>query len=150
MSTESLDRFLEAEKLLKLGKNDEAFHLFAKFIQDESCNLPLRHKNELARAFNERGYIQYLRVDFQSAIEDYSEAIALDEDFAVAYYNRGLVQYRLGALRSVRTAEGRDSSCVRYRLIYIGFCAMEWYCSAVCMYRSYTQTHCTLLCTFVC
>ena len=100
MSTESLNNFLEAEKLLKLGKNDEAFHLLAKFIQDESCSLPLRHRNELAKAFNERGYIHYLRVDFQSAIDDYSEAIALNEGFTVAYYNRGLVQYRLGACSS--------------------------------------------------
>lgn len=109
MSTESLDSFLEAEKLLKLGRNDEAFHLIAKFIQEESCSLPLRHKNELARAFNERGYIQYLRVDFQSAIDDYSKAIALNEDFTVAYYNRGLVQYRLGALTCARTVKGKGT-----------------------------------------
>ena len=107
MSTESLDSFLEAEKLLKLGRNDEAFHLIAKFIQEESCSVPLRHQNELARAFNERGYIQYLRVDFQSAIDDYSKAIALDADFTVAYYNRGLVQYRLGALTCVRSVKAK-------------------------------------------
>ena len=103
MATEALGSFLEAEKLLKLGKNEEAFHLITKFIQDESFSLPLRHKDELARAYNERGYIQYLRVNFDSAIEDYSKAIALNDGFTVAYYNRGLVQYRLGASISVRS-----------------------------------------------
>ena len=125
MSTESLDNFLEAEKLLKLGRNDEAFHLLAKFIQDESCSLPLRHRNELAKAFNERGYIQYLKVDFQSAIDDYSEAIALNEDFAVAYYNRGLVQYRLGAISSEQlrlsaVAIMCKGYCQIYRLLIAG------------------------------
>ena len=103
MATETLDNFLEGEKLLKLGRNDEAFHLIAKFIQDVSRRFPLQHKDELARAYNERGYIQYLRVDFDSAIDDYSKAIALNEDFTVAYYNRGLVQYRLGASICVRS-----------------------------------------------
>ena len=35
---------------------------------------------------------------FKEAIEDYTEAIKIDPTFAVAYYNRGQVQYRLGEI----------------------------------------------------
>ena len=47
-------------------------------------------------AFNARGHIKYLWVDFDGAVEDYTEAIRRNPDFAVAYYNRGQIHYRLG------------------------------------------------------
>ena len=38
----------------------------------------------------------FAQVDFDGAIADYSAAIGLDPGLTVAYYNRGLVHYRLG------------------------------------------------------
>lgn len=51
---------------------------------------------KLALAYNNRGLVRYLQVDFQSAIADFSIALHLDDELAVAHYNRGLVYYRLG------------------------------------------------------
>ncbi len=50
----------------------------------------------LALAHNNRGHVKYMRVDFADAVDDYTMALELDDQFAVAYYNRGLVHYRLG------------------------------------------------------
>ncbi|XP_046990853.1 uncharacterized protein LOC124595963 isoform X3 [Schistocerca americana] len=52
---------------------------------------------DAALAYNNRGHIRYLQVNFDGAIEDYDKAIAIDPDLAVAYYNRGTVFYRLEA-----------------------------------------------------
>uniref|UniRef100_A0A8C3B8N9 Tetratricopeptide repeat domain 32 n=1 Tax=Cairina moschata TaxID=8855 RepID=A0A8C3B8N9_CAIMO len=51
---------------------------------------------DLATAFNNRGHIRYLRVEFAAAMEDYAAAIESQPGFEVPYYNRGLVLYRLG------------------------------------------------------
>ena len=51
---------------------------------------------DLSRAYNERGFYHYMMVDFYLAIEDYNESILLDPKFEIAFYNRGLVRYRLG------------------------------------------------------
>ncbi|XP_067840454.1 tetratricopeptide repeat protein 32 isoform X2 [Heptranchias perlo] len=51
---------------------------------------------DLANAYNNRGQIKYLRVDFCEAMDDYTLAIQHKEDFEVPYYNRGLIRYRLG------------------------------------------------------
>ncbi|MBN3277417.1 TTC32 protein, partial [Polyodon spathula] len=53
---------------------------------------------DLAVAYNNRGQVKYLRVDFYDAMEDYTSAIRAKKDFAVPYYNRGLIRYRLGFL----------------------------------------------------
>lgn len=50
----------------------------------------------LATAYNNRGQIKYLRVDFHEAVEDYTSAIEQDSRFEIPYYNRGLIHYRLG------------------------------------------------------
>ncbi|XP_004696109.1 tetratricopeptide repeat protein 32 [Echinops telfairi] len=51
---------------------------------------------DLATAYNNRGQIKYLRVEFHEAMDDYTSAIAAQPNFEVPYYNRGLVLYRLG------------------------------------------------------
>jgi len=51
----------------------------------------------LSRAWNDRGHLKYLQVKFDEAISDYTRAIELDKDFAIPYYNRGQVHYRMGA-----------------------------------------------------
>lgn len=50
----------------------------------------------LATAYNNRGQIKYLRVDFHEAVEDFTSAIQQDSRFEIPYYNRGLIHYRLG------------------------------------------------------
>ncbi|VFV47370.1 tetratricopeptide repeat protein 32 [Lynx pardinus] len=51
---------------------------------------------DLATAYNNRGQIKYLRVDFYEAMDDYTSAIRVQPTFEVPYYNRGLILYRLG------------------------------------------------------
>ncbi|XP_069742569.1 tetratricopeptide repeat protein 32 [Narcine bancroftii] len=87
----------------------EAVELFQKqnFKTAEECYTKFihictegkqKHKcaQDLANAYNNRGYIKYLRVDFHEAMDDYTLAIENKEDFEVPYYNRGLIKYRLG------------------------------------------------------
>lgn len=72
-----------------------AEQLYSQFIshcsQSRSCGA-----NDLATAFNNRGQIRYLRVDFTEAIEDYTCAIQVQAHFEIPHYNRGLIHYRLG------------------------------------------------------
>lgn len=97
-----LRSFRKAQDLLRLGKNDDAFESFTEFIERESFLLELGHHKELSQAYNERGYIRYLRVDFGKAVDDYTKSISLDEDFPVPYYNRGQIHYRLGRYHLAR------------------------------------------------
>lgn len=73
----------------------EAEELYTKFIssclQSRECDA-----NGLATAYNNRGQIKYLRVDFTEAVEDYTAAIQTDSRFETPFYNRGLIRYRLG------------------------------------------------------
>lgn len=71
---------------------EELYSLYiCQCLQSSSCKAA-----DLATAFNNRGQIRYLRVDFPEAIEDYSCAIRAQDDFEIPYYNRGLIHYRLG------------------------------------------------------
>ncbi|KAL3891750.1 hypothetical protein ACJMK2_003999 [Sinanodonta woodiana] len=94
----------EAEHLEKLGKLDEAFNAYTQFITrmeeylSKVTDLSETHilKDELGVAYNNRGYIRYLAVDFDEAIKDYSHGLANNPKIACAYYNRGLIHYRMG------------------------------------------------------
>ncbi|KAK5852827.1 hypothetical protein PBY51_006666 [Eleginops maclovinus] len=72
-----------------------AEELYTKFIssclQSRECE-----DSHLAIAYNNRGQIKYLRVDFREAVEDFSSAIQSDSSFETPFYNRGLIHYRLG------------------------------------------------------
>lgn len=48
-----------------------------------------------AKDYFERGIASYDFGDYQQAILDYDQAIALDPEYIEAYYNRGLVHYYL-------------------------------------------------------
>ena len=61
----------------------------------------IRYQALLTQAFNNRGQVKYLRVDFDEAIEDYTAALKVDSDFAIGYYNRGQIHYRLGMRNNV-------------------------------------------------
>jgi tetratricopeptide (TPR) repeat protein len=43
--------------------------------------------------YNSRGLVYRNKNDFDRAIADYSQAIFLDAEFVVAYYNRGSAHY---------------------------------------------------------
>ncbi|XP_061560757.1 tetratricopeptide repeat protein 32 [Phycodurus eques] len=84
-----------------------AEELYNRFIS--SCeHFREREASCLATAYNNRGQIKYIRVDFNEAVEDYTSAIQADDKFEVAFYNRGLINYRLGffddAVRDFRQA----------------------------------------------
>uniref|UniRef100_A0A3Q0RQH0 Tetratricopeptide repeat domain 32 n=1 Tax=Amphilophus citrinellus TaxID=61819 RepID=A0A3Q0RQH0_AMPCI len=70
-----------------------AEELYTKFIS--SCIQTEREASSLATAYNNRGQIKYLRVDFYEAMDDYTSAIQADSQFEVPFYNRGLIHYRL-------------------------------------------------------
>jgi len=91
-----MEIYKKAKRLLETGQLEASFKLFSEFIEDrKDCGSP-DLLAELTDAYNSRGHIRYLWVEFDEAIEDYSEAIKLDPKFAVAYYNRGQIHYRLG------------------------------------------------------
>ncbi|KAI8506021.1 Tetratricopeptide repeat [Branchiostoma belcheri] len=63
-------------------------------VSPASCET--KRISDLVMAYNNRGQIKYLRVDFDQAVEDYTAAIGVAPDVAVPYYNRGQIHYRLG------------------------------------------------------
>lgn len=88
------DALKELDKLIELSKKCKE--------QSESLN------HLLSCAWNDRGHLKYLKVDFDAAISDYTQAIELDKNFAVPYYNRGQIHYRMGryeeAVKDLRQA----------------------------------------------
>ncbi|XP_031178435.1 tetratricopeptide repeat protein 32 isoform X1 [Sander lucioperca] len=84
-----------AHSEFKIQHFKRAEEMYSKFIssclQSRECEA-----SDLAIAYNNRGQIKYLRVDFHEAVEDYTSAIQTDSRFEIAFYNRGLIHYRLG------------------------------------------------------
>ena len=56
---------------------------------------------------------RYLKVDFTEAVADYTSAIEHNPVLAVAYYNRGLIHYRLGRL-TLRLQELKPALAMTY------------------------------------
>uniref|UniRef100_A0A6B0UTD7 Uncharacterized protein n=1 Tax=Ixodes ricinus TaxID=34613 RepID=A0A6B0UTD7_IXORI len=55
-----------------------------------------QRRHELALAYNDRGHIHYRLIEFDEAVDDYTEALKYNDCLAAAYYNRGTVHYRMG------------------------------------------------------
>lgn len=91
-----MELYRQAKSLLEVKELDESFRVFTDFINCQRSLEQPEYRGELTDAYNSRGHIRYLWVDFDEAIEDYSEALKLDPKLAVAYYNRGQIHYRLG------------------------------------------------------
>uniref|UniRef100_A0A5F9CU75 Tetratricopeptide repeat domain 32 n=1 Tax=Oryctolagus cuniculus TaxID=9986 RepID=A0A5F9CU75_RABIT len=92
-----------AQAHFERGEYAEAEALYSAYIRQCACaaagdaNLGSKCSPEdLATAYNNRGQIKYLRVDFYEAMDDYTRAIEVRPSFEVPYYNRGLILYRLG------------------------------------------------------
>jgi len=113
LSGEVVSRLLSASNM---ADNIAALYDRAKLLQSNGCHsdalkeldkvirLAEQYKEEtksishlLSCAWNDRGHLKYLQVKFDDAILNYSRAIELDKDFAIPYYNRGQVHYRMGA-----------------------------------------------------
>ena len=56
-----------------------------------------------AKEFFNRAFGKYKQGDYQGAIEDYTQAIRLDPNYAIAYNNRGIARRKLGDLQEAIT-----------------------------------------------
>jgi len=92
--TSSMDVYEKAKALLSAGQLEKSYQLYNQFI--DSHKESREYTAAVTDAYNSRGHIKYLWVDFPGATEDYSQAIARDPSFATAHYNRGQVKYRIG------------------------------------------------------
>ncbi|KAM9797828.1 tetratricopeptide repeat protein 32 [Neosynchiropus ocellatus] len=102
MAEEDLPVFRYANDEFKQQNYQQAEALYSKFI---SCCGEIRNCDaaDVATAYNNRGQIKYLRVDFREAVEDYTSAIQADSRQAAPYYNRGLIHYRLGFFEEAKS-----------------------------------------------
>ena len=78
--------FQKGLSLSRAGQYEEAMEAFSKAIEAQP---------DRAEACNNRGALRYQQKDYAGAIEDYSQAIAL-QPLADFYNNRGAAWYRLG------------------------------------------------------
>ncbi|XP_006191450.1 tetratricopeptide repeat protein 32 [Vicugna pacos] len=92
-----------AQAHFEKGEYAEAEELYSAYIHQCACAASVGaapgskcRPEDLATAYNNRGQIKYLRVDFYEAMDDYTSAIDVQPSFEVPYYNRGLILYRLG------------------------------------------------------
>uniref|UniRef100_A0A3Q3W5B7 Uncharacterized protein n=1 Tax=Mola mola TaxID=94237 RepID=A0A3Q3W5B7_MOLML len=85
-----------ADSEFKKQNYKQAEELYTQFINSLWADVFCRSSGNLASAYNNRGQIKYLRVDFDEAMEDYTSAIQTDSRFEIPLYNRGLIRYRLG------------------------------------------------------
>ncbi|XP_005322673.2 tetratricopeptide repeat protein 32 isoform X2 [Ictidomys tridecemlineatus] len=99
----SHDTLALAQAHLDKGEYAEAEALYSAYIRQGAGAAPVGARpgskcipEDLATAYNNRGQIKYLRVDFFEAMDDYTSAIEIQPNFEVPYYNRGLILYRLG------------------------------------------------------
>ena len=101
-------------KLYSERKFKEVEDMFTTFIK-ESHN---EDDGLKARALNNRGHAKYMQVEFEAALQDYDEALAMHPDFAVARYNRGTILYRMSifdkALEDLKAAVDSDSNNKEY------------------------------------
>ncbi|XP_056125245.1 tetratricopeptide repeat protein 32 [Rhinichthys klamathensis goyatoka] len=102
---------MEDSELIILQKAHDEFNsknfkraeeIYTQFI--ESCTTSRDcNAHDLAIAYNNRGQVKYLRVDFYEAMDDYTSAIQINSQFEVPLYNRGLIHYRLGFFKEAES-----------------------------------------------
>ena len=84
----------QATELLQSRKLEECYKLLSEHLQRPTGEDV--DGSNVAEAYNTRGQVKYLWVDFNGAVEDYTAALRHNPEFAVAYYNRGQIHYRMG------------------------------------------------------
>ncbi|CAL1296231.1 unnamed protein product [Larinioides sclopetarius] len=96
-----LEKFEEGQKMMNMRMYDEAQKLFNGIISDfERTQFVLERNIWLSKTYNNLGFILYKKVEFNKAQELYKKSMALDPSFAPAYYNHGVINYRLGLFES--------------------------------------------------
>jgi tetratricopeptide (TPR) repeat protein len=115
----STSLFQEAKTLVAQGSDSQAKDKYSELIlycqnllDSDGAQNGSELKETLALAYNNRGHLRYLSVDFDEAIEDYTKALEYNQKLAVAFYNRGQIHYRLG--RSCVCGCGKKAQHVRY------------------------------------
>jgi tetratricopeptide (TPR) repeat protein len=77
-------------------------HRFSLDKQINGCTVAIQSRlwsgQGLAWAFNDRGFAQYLKGNFDAAFADFEQSIQLDPKNAVAFNNRGLIYLAEGEL----------------------------------------------------
>lgn len=110
----STSLFEEAKTLVTAGSDTQAKDKYSEFIVychnlldeggPEGTTNGANMKEILALAYNNRGHLKYLSVDFDEAIDDYTKALECNQQLTLAFYNRGQIHYRLGKMRRVLLA----------------------------------------------
>ncbi|CAK6979203.1 tetratricopeptide repeat protein 32 [Scomber scombrus] len=102
MEEDNTETLKHANAEFKKQNFKQAEELYTKFIsscvQSRVCDA-----TKLSTAYNNRGQIRYLRVDFDEAVEDYTRAVQADSQFEIPFYNRGLIHYRLGFFEDAKS-----------------------------------------------
>lgn len=74
---------------------------------------------QLALAYNNRGHVRYLQVDFPGALRDLEQAVKVSPSLAPAHYNWATIHYRLGshstALHGFQRALGLSPDNLEFR-----------------------------------
>ena len=83
-SAEALDDAIAGRKAISQGENDKGINLLTKAIKSDWLS-----KENVAKAYNNRGVGYKNKALYDLSIEDYSKAIELEPGYALAYKNRG-------------------------------------------------------------
>jgi tetratricopeptide (TPR) repeat protein len=86
-SPSSEESFLRGNVLLDSGDPGQAI---------EAYTSALKQNPKLSRAYNNRGLAHAALKEYEAALADYDDCLALPEPFAEAFYNRGVARFRLG------------------------------------------------------
>ena len=92
-----LEKAIEAYSDM-ISKQENHPYSFAENNVCENCRQngeQMGTRRALSFAYNERGQLKYLLVNFDGAVQDYTKAITLHPN-AIALYNRGQIYYRMG------------------------------------------------------
>jgi Flp pilus assembly protein TadD len=63
-------------------------------------NRAIKLKPNYPSPYKNRGYVKFIKGDFEGAMADYNRAIKLSPSYAFAYNDRGIIRQRKGDLGS--------------------------------------------------
>ncbi|GFT33460.1 TPR_REGION domain-containing protein [Nephila pilipes] len=93
------DNLNNVQEMIDWKKYDDAEKLCSDLITDLQIEESVR-KSGLAEIFNIWGLIMYKKVEFNKAQSLYKKSIEMNPSLAAAYYNHGVINYRLGLFDS--------------------------------------------------
>jgi len=89
----------KAEALVKENRLKDALGLYSTWLK-EALRFPQRinpqRDESVAVAYNNRGHLKYMLVDFEGAVQDYNAGLEYNSMLPCLYYNRGTIMYRMG------------------------------------------------------